>query len=211
MGMYPAFEREPAMTVETMRPVPAYRTKLILAVTLLYVLIGGFSGGFGYLIGLDAGDSRVALTVLAWILGVTAILYLLSLLIAIAYYPTLEYLVDIDEVIVRAGVITKSVKHVPYRTVTNLKVRRDPLDRLLGIGSLQIQTAGMSGQSGVEESLSGLREVDRVYEEVAQTLRRFRQAMDGTAAGALEPAGADDGTSELLAEVRRIRKLLEIT
>lgn len=209
MGMYPAFEGEAAMTVETMRPVPAYRTKLIIAVTLLYVLIGGFSGGLGYFIGLDAGDSRVALTVLAWILGVTAILYLLSLLIAIAYYPTLEYLVDNDEVIVRAGVITKSVKHVSYRTVTNLKVRRDPLDRLLGIGSLQIQTAGMSGKSGVEESLSGLREVDRVYEEVAQTLRRFRQAMDATAADALEHSGADDVTPELLAEVRRIRKLLE--
>lgn len=196
------------MSVEIMRPVTAYRTKLIIGFSLLFALIAGSTGGLGYLIALDEGSLEIAGVVVAWIFGVTAVLYLLALIITVAYYPTLEYTVDIDEVIVKAGVLTKSVKHVPYRTVTNLKVRRDPLDRLLGIGSLLIQTAGMSGQSGVEESLAGLSDVDRVYGQVASTLRRFRRGMGPTAADS-EPGSVEDSIPDLLEEVRRIRSLLE--
>ena len=66
-----------------------------------------------------------------------------------AILKALGYEVQDDEVIVRVGIITHSVKHVPYRTVTNITVSRDILDRwFFGLGSLHIQTAGMSGKSG---------------------------------------------------------------
>lgn len=116
------------------------------------------------------------------------------LLLIPAYSRSLTYEIQDDEVIVRVGIITKSVKHVPYRTVTNLEVKRDPFDRLLGLGTLKVQTAGMSGQTGAEESLVGLPNYVEIYETVAATLRRFRQVMAPTQGGEEPlPTGADIG------------------
>jgi len=87
-------------------------------------------------------------------------------------------------------------------------VKQDPLDRLFGIGTLNIQTAGMSGQTGAEESLVGLPNFQEVYEQVAQTLRRFRGAMAPTQAE-VEPAPAEDLLAAILDELRAIRGALE--
>jgi hypothetical protein len=101
---------------------------------------------------------------------------------------------------------------VPYRTVTNLQVKRDILDRwFFNLGTLNIQTAGMSGQTGVEESLTGLPNVQEVYELVATELRRFRGGMAPTAADVdVEPAeGTAPALAAILDEVRAIRQKLD--
>jgi uncharacterized membrane protein YdbT with pleckstrin-like domain len=116
-------------------------------------------------------------------------------------------------VIVRVGIITQSVKHVPYRTVTNITLSRDILDRwFFGLGSLHIQTAGMSGKSGAEEKLVGLPNVQEVYELVVTELRRFRGGMAPTAAE-VEPGLAASGETltAILEEVRAIRENLAKT
>jgi len=125
-----------------------------------------------------------------------------------SYYRSLSYEVRDDEVIVRAGIWTKSIKHVPYRAVTNLTIKQDILDRwLFGLGTLNIQTAGMSGQTGAEEKLVGLSNVQEVYELVVTELRRFRGGMAPTAAKVeAEPSKV---FNEILAEVRAIRQSLE--
>jgi len=129
------------------------------------------------------------------------------------YYRSLSYEIQDDEVIMRVGIWTKSVKHVPYRTVTNLTVKRGILDRLFGIGTLNIQTAGMSGTTGAEESLEGLDNVQEVYDIVATELRRFRGSMAPTAADVEGEAVAasPDALSAILTEVQAIRHALEKT
>jgi hypothetical protein len=100
------------------------------------------------------------------------------------------------------------VKHVPFRTVTNLTVKRGILDRwFFDLGTLNIQTAGMSGNTGAEESLVGLDNYDEVYEMVATELRRFRGGMAPTAAE--EELDSPEVLSALLGEVRAIRQTLE--
>ena len=64
----------------------------------------------------------------------------------------------------------------------------------------------MSGQTGAEESLVGLENVQEVYELVVTELRRFRGAMSPTTGQDELPA---DGSGALLDEVQAIRKLLE--
>jgi membrane protein YdbS with pleckstrin-like domain len=135
-----------------------------------------------------------------------------AMLLTGPYYRSLSYEIQDDEVVVRVGIITQAVKHVPYRTVTNLTIKRGLLDRwLFDIGTLNIQTAGMSGTTGAEESLVGLPNVQEVYEIVATELRRFRGGMAPTAAE-VESEPATDPTRELgaiLTEVRAIRQALE--
>jgi len=158
---------------------------------------------------MEAGVPRMVIIVTAII---DAVWWAPAMLLTAPYFRSLSYEIQDDEVIVRVGIWTKSVKHVPYRTVTNLTVKRDILDRwFFGTGTLNIQTAGMSGTTGAEESLVGLLNVQQVYEIVVRELRRFRGGMAPNAAGMeVEPALiSNDALNEILTEVRAIRQTLE--
>jgi membrane protein YdbS with pleckstrin-like domain len=205
--------------VRTFEPNPRYLSKMRLVITLVAVLI---LLSTALIVGLITLDPEVGIDALIWSVIITAaanfVWWLPAMFLARAYFDSLRYEVQDDEVIVHVGIWTQSVKHVPYRTVTNLKVRRDILDRwVFNIGSLNIQTAGMSGTTGAEESLVGLPDVQEVYGLVATKLRQFRSGMAPTAAGTEEeeraPARVDRVSGEdlaaLLTEVRAIRQMLQ--
>ncbi len=199
------------MNDKVFEPSSRYLTKIRLQASLFllftYLAFSPLAFAFGG--GSSDGD--------LWYLAISGGGVFLSWLVAMAltgpYYRSLRYEVLADEVIVRAGIVTKSVKHVPYRTVTNITVRRGLMDRwLFGLGTLNIQTAGMSGNTGAEESLVGLPDVQAVYDIVVTELRRFR--------GSQAPTGADDDVpapvsrangelKQLLVEVQAIRQILD--
>jgi uncharacterized membrane protein YdbT with pleckstrin-like domain len=187
-----------------------FRMRLVATIVALAILAGGIL--LGLILALT-GDIRLrgALVLFFVVVVLNGSWWLVALILSGPYYRSLRYEVQDDEVVVNVGIWTKSVKHVPYRTVTNLQVKRDVVDRWLGIGTLNIQTAGMSGQTGAEERLVGLSDVQDVYESVAEELRRFRGGMAPTQADVeLEPAVAQPGgLDEILAEVRAIRRALE--
>lgn len=196
------------MAVNRFKPHPRYLIKLLIVITLIaaLVLVGGML--LGWLISLD--DRQASVTVAIVVLAANALWWVPAMILSVPYYRSMQYEIQEDEVIVRVGIFTHSVKHVPYRTVTNLTVKRDILDRwFFNLGSLQIQTAGMSGQTGAEEKLAGLENVQEVYEMVAASLRRFRGGMAPTGAGEELPERSDEAPGDLLAEVRAIRQLLE--
>ena len=163
-----------------------------------------------WLIGIDEGP-RVARTVATVLLSLNAVWWLVGMMLAGPYYRSLRYEILDDEVIVHVGIWTKSVKHVPFRTVTNITTKRDIFDRgLFDIGTLNIQTAGMSGKKGAEESLVGLPDVQDVYETVVGELRRFRGGMSPTTTE-VEPSPRADDTrvlNAILSELRSIRQVL---
>jgi uncharacterized membrane protein YdbT with pleckstrin-like domain len=199
------------MKSQVFKPSGKYVSKLILNITLIAVMSVVGSCLFAWLISLDEG-ARAGIIVATVAVAIIAVSWVLALLLVGPYYRSLSYEIQNDEVIVRVGILVKSVKHVPYRTVTNITTKRDIFDRwFFGLGTLNIQTAGMSGAKGAEERLVGLPNVQEIYEMVATELRRFRGAMAPTAAD-MESAGADDapGTAavlnDILGEVRAIRK-----
>jgi len=187
-----------------------FRMRLIATIVALAILAGGIL--LGMILALT-GEIRLggAIALLFVTVVLNGLWWLIALILIGPYYRSLRYEVQDDEVVVNAGIWTKSVKHVPYRTVTNMEVKRDVVDRWLGIGTLNIQTAGMSGQKGAEERLVGLSNVQEVYEAVVEELRRFRGGMAPTQADVeVEPAvSLPGGLGEILAEVRAIRKSLE--
>jgi uncharacterized membrane protein YdbT with pleckstrin-like domain len=195
-------------------PNPRYLTKLRWSMTLVALGILASGALMGGLLSLDRdiGARGGWITTLVMV-GIALIWWLPAMLLTAPYYRSLSYEIRADEVIVRVGILTRSVKHVPYRTVTNLTVRRGILDRWLGLGSLDIQTAGISGTNKAEQSLVGLEDADEVYALVAAELRRFRGAMAPTAAGVEGEERAEAASAEtlsaLLGEVRAIRQLLE--
>jgi membrane protein YdbS with pleckstrin-like domain len=195
-------------------PNPRYLTKLRWAMTLVALVILAFGALLGGLLSLDRDIGARGAWITMLVHAAIAVLWWVpAMLLTGPYYRSLSYEIHEDEVIVRVGIVTQSVKHVPYRTVTNLTVRRGILDRWLGLGSLDIQTAGISGTSKAEQSLVGLENTDEVYALVAAALRRFRGAMAPTAAGeegeAKQAPSADETLTALLGEVRAIRQILE--
>jgi membrane protein YdbS with pleckstrin-like domain len=197
------------MRDQVLFPDPKFLWKELLGVSLLAMLVLAFSVFCGILIGASNGGVGGALFATSIAIGAN-LLWLIPVYLWIPLYvKSLRYEIQEDEVIVHVGVLTKSVKHVPYRTVTNLHVKRGPLDRLFGLGTVDIQTAGISGDKGAEESLVGLLNYSSVYENVATQIRRFRTAMEPTMASEGAPLEADAPWHELLQEVRQIHQLLE--
>jgi membrane protein YdbS with pleckstrin-like domain len=126
------------------------------------------------------------------------------------YYRSIRYELRDDEIVVLKGVITRSVKVVPYRTVTNLVLDRGPVDRLLGLGTLKVETAGFSGQARSEAILAGLRDYDAVQALVREELRRYRAISGATTTEGVPAVEAEPEQvfGQLLQEVREIKAIL---
>ncbi len=201
------------MPVRSIKPDPAYllRVRLVAYIVAFAILAGTFLMVMLLLLGGKMRAGGVMLTLLITMI-LTLAWWVPAMFLVGPYSRSLRYEIQDDEVIVHAGIWTQSVKHVPYRTVTNLEVKRDVLDRWLGLGTLNIQTAGMSGQKGAEERLVGLTDVQEVYDAVAAELRRFRGGMAPTQADVEEVpvAGSPDLLQDILAEVRAIREAMEM-
>lgn len=136
----------------------------------------------------------------------------LAYLLIPPYYRSIEYELGEEEIVARRGILTKTVETVPYRTVTNVALKRGPLDRLLGIGGLLIHTAGYSAQTTAEARLGGLENYEAVHREVLEALRRYRARM-GTAIGVTETRPIGEDSSELLRqildEIKALRRSIE--
>ena len=184
-----------------------FQIKLYIQIALIFLLAVSVSGFLAVLIGTEENGAAGAMMGIFIIGTINLAWFAVAMLLVAPYYRSLQYEIHDDEVIVRVGVITKTVKHVPYRTVTNLTVNRGPFDRIFQMGTLKIQTAGMSGQTGAEEELVGLLNYQEIYEQVAAALRKFRGGMAPTAAEEELVAGSDM-MGQLLVEVREIRKVL---
>ncbi|MBN1230495.1 MAG: PH domain-containing protein [Anaerolineales bacterium] len=193
--------------MKTIKPNQKYLSKLIIWYTLIALAVVLFIGWMLFMIWLD--ERFNLMTGMTILLGCNLLWYIPALLLAGPYYNSIHYEIHEDEVIVHIGIITKSIKHVPFRTVTNITAKRGLLDRMLGIGSLEIQTAGMSGQkTAAEEQLVGLPNVQEIYELVAMKLRKFRGAMPPTNVGEEFTGSSTQVLQEILVEMKEIKDLL---
>lgn len=113
-----------------------------------------------------------------------------------------------DAIQYRRGVWFRQQSDVPYRRITNVTTSQGPLERWVDAGGISVQTAGQSGQTGAELSVTGLPD----YEELKQQLMSKVRATSGVDAADVPADQRERDTpadDELLAEVRRIRELLE--
>ncbi|MCY3410709.1 MAG: PH domain-containing protein [Candidatus Heimdallarchaeota archaeon] len=86
------------------------------------------------------------------------------------YYGSIWYQITETEVIVSKGIITKTLKIVPFRTITNLDIARGPFDRIFGISTLNIHTAGQTTVVA-EERLVGLMTAEEIKETILERIR----------------------------------------
>ncbi|MEM4216135.1 MAG: PH domain-containing protein [Candidatus Anstonellales archaeon] len=100
------------------------------------------------------------------------VLFILLLLIALPYFAWIElvykafrYKLDKTEIRIRKGVIRTETYVVPYEKMQNVNIERSPLEKLLGLATLRIETAGSNvGESDI--ILPGISD----YKELVSTM-----------------------------------------
>lgn len=189
------------MNIVRLSPNPRYLLKLIVSAILSLIPFGGF---FVFVV-LQAVDFA---SISANYVELLASLITLVIVVIYLGYRSIRYEIHQDEIIVYSGFLNKSVKHVNFRNVTNMELKRTFFDRLLGIGSLSIQTAG-SGSVTPEEKLAGLDNVQEVYQYIARQLRDYRSDARASNTTDFTDALNDRRISiQILRELRAIRGLL---
>jgi membrane protein YdbS with pleckstrin-like domain len=138
------------------------------------------------------------------IAGFVSILYFIYY-----YYRSLFYEIHEDRVIVHAGVITRSMTHVPFQMITDLRVRRSPLDRLFKLGTIDIQTAAKDEHHRATESLVGLRNFREVYDLVSFSMRKNRIFTMAMQEEDKQVQNESELLKSLLVELRDIRMLIQ--
>ncbi|MFX0090113.1 MAG: PH domain-containing protein, partial [Promethearchaeota archaeon] len=119
------------------------------------------------------------------------------------------------EIYVKKGLLNVTRKHVPFRTITNISSRAGALDRLFGIGTVEIQTAGFSGpksRGGPEEKIEGVVFYEEVRDFILAELRKFRAPYTTTTEVVQPHEGEvlqrEYVDSEMLGILREIRDIL---
>jgi membrane protein YdbS with pleckstrin-like domain len=186
------------------KPSPSIVTLFHTLFAFLMIVIGGILLGAGYFSELPlllAGIAIVLLIVIAFYLFWVG-----------KYYRTIFFELKDDEVTWKRGVWFRQTGIVPYDRITNIDIYQGPLMRLLGFSLIKLQTAGYSGQKKAEITMEGIVEAEELRETIRSMIRETRKATgptDGTSGASSQGISPQGVSSELLAEVRAIRMLLD--
>jgi membrane protein YdbS with pleckstrin-like domain len=229
--------RPPAENVSSgkvFRPAKVFRYKnwtieisIAVAFWALFIL-----GALGFVYMMSTGENPEVTDYLAWVnqwwiplhlgMWIFNLVWLIpALVLTPIYIHSIEYSVisesgkTMPEVYVKQGILNVTRKHVPFRTITNISSRAGVFDRLFGIGTVEIETAGFSGprQQGPEQKLEGIVFYEEVRDFILRELRKFREPYTLGTEVVLpheEPVPRMEDTldDEMLLTLREIRDLL---
>ena len=95
-------------------------------------------------------------------------------------YHTLRYKFDREGVSVAHGILLRRESYVAYARIQDIHVSRGPVERMLGLGTVEIQTA--SGSSRAEAAIEGLTEFGLVRDFLYARMRGGSSALPSPAA-----------------------------
>ncbi len=137
---------------------------------------------------------------LIYLVSVVVVLVVGTVAVTI-YVKQIEYSVlgwtgdSMPEIYTKRGIITITKRHVPFRTITHVQTRRGIFDRIMGIGTVLIETAGgkvgspaagllplilqKAGENKSEERLEGI----RFHQELRDYILREMRVLGATPSG----------------------------
>jgi membrane protein YdbS with pleckstrin-like domain len=147
-----------------LKPVKAFRIKLLVYFILLSIVafISALSIDIARSLWFDLEDKEwFALFLIIYGVVFCFFAILTPILIHI-YVNNFEYQVHGTEIVVKKGLFNITENHVPFSNVTNISLRKGPLDRLFGIGSIIIHTAGEKRGTNTKIKMEGIMIVKEV-------------------------------------------------
>lgn len=122
------------------------RLQWIIRSTIIVAVLGVLASAIAYGIGMVTtsltGTIEAATTVGATVFLLCA---LIGVVRAVLLYRSWRYVVRADSLYLGRGVFTRVRTVVPYVRVQHMDTKRSPLERLLGLSTLVVYTAGSRG------------------------------------------------------------------
>jgi uncharacterized membrane protein YdbT with pleckstrin-like domain len=162
------------------------------------------------------------------VLGLAIVLRLFALAILRLDFEKRWYLITDRSLRIREGVVNVSEMTVNFANVQNLSISQGPIQRMLGIADLRVETAGGGGSAHEQRGAPNLhvaafRGIDNAHEVRELIQARLRNLKDaglgdpdeavcaasGRGAGALAGPEVRVGLGEILEEARALRRALE--
>lgn len=69
-------------------------------------------------------------------------------LVSIAQYFTYRYRIDADGVVIRSGLLQRSLRHIPFARIQNVTLHQNPLHRLFNVAEVRLESAGAAKPEG---------------------------------------------------------------
>ena len=189
------------------KPDKKYFTKVLwiqLTITIFLLIIMAV---IHVIISLSDGNLEAAYII--WAVGILLLLlmWIISTFISYLWIKNLEYVIREDRVNIHMGILTKTQKNIPFRAVTDFVLVRTLYDRILGIGSVKIQTAGQSTQpSGYEGKLGGLIDYEKWHTELRKRIESLHPVAEAVSTREPERLSDEAILNQILVELKEIRK-----
>ncbi len=192
---------------QSFKPDKKYFTKVLaiqLSITLLVALVVTI---ISLIINAAGGDPQAKYII--WLIALIGLvlMWVILTIVSFLWIKNLKYEVLSDRVKIYQGILTKTQKNIPIRMITDFALVRTLYDRMLGIGSIKIQTAGQSHQpTGYEGKLGGLIDYEKRHEALRERITALHPGSESIAA--IETSTKSDATvlEEILAELKSIKK-----
>ncbi len=150
----------------------------------------------------DSGSLVLILGSIGWLVLCFFILFFSKL-----WINNLSYIIKDSSITIYKGIFTKIEQNIPDNKVTDFVLYRDLFDRFLGMGSIKVQTAGASGQSGFEGVLNGILDYEKVHTNLREKLVSTQTATSIESVKSTNVSN-DAVLVDILAELKDINKKL---
>ena len=191
------------------KPDKKYYTAQLLILSILSSLIIIGAIVINLIIYYEEGPDLEGIT-LIWLicLGLTTIMWAVSLPLIHLWIKNLSYFIRDDRITIQSGILTKKEKNIPYRSITDFVLVRGPFDRILGIGTIKVQTAGQSAE-GYEGNLSGLLDYGLLHADLREKLKFLHPISESATTSEPIKQTNDSVLIQILEELKEIRKNTE--
>lgn len=122
-------------------------------------------------------------SVQGWIM----LFFLPAVVAALVRFWTYRYRFEVEELIIREGIVTRNERHVPYARIQNIDLVQNVLHRLLGVAEVRVQTAGGEKPEATMRVLS-LEAVEHMRSRVFAVRGEGTAAREISSAEPAEPA-----------------------
>ncbi len=159
---------------------------------------------------LDGNTSSAEVSGTLWpiTVGIIVLLWIISVPLIFTWFKNLKYEITPERITIHKAIISRNEQNIPFKAITDFSYHRSPYDRLLGIGSLRIQTAGQSPTStGYEGIFAGLTNGPELLEELRQRVKNNQLKV--SVSEYEKPISEEETLIKILEELKKIRTLLE--
>jgi len=145
---------------------------------------------------------------LSYIIGFGLILWAIWLGVRFMAWRNTYFVVTDRRVIYRSGFVAKRGVEIPLDRITNIDFQQGPIERAIGAGDLDIQSAGRDGSSHFED----VRHPDAVQQEIYHQIENREQTRADRNASAIATAMGDQPmasapTADPTEQLRRLAQL----